>query len=333
MQRIGVMTSGGDAPGMNAAVRAVTRQALNLEMEVMGISRGYSGLIKGEITELTDKDVSGRINRGGTFLFTARSEKFKTAVGQEEAISQLKRFGIEGLVVIGGDGSLQGARELEKGGVPTVGVPASIDNDLPGTDYSIGFDTAVNTVVEAVDKIRDTATSHERVFVVETMGRNNGLLTLESGLAVGAEAILIPEIDFDIKEVCQIVKQGYESGKSHNLILVAEGIQDCCLDQSDKKDEHYSAAFQIGDMISQNTGYEVRIIVLGHVQRGGAPSAIDRVTASRMGAEAVKVLISGESGVMIGISRDELIAVDYDVILEKEKKIDTSLYELAKILG
>ncbi len=333
MQRIGVMTSGGDAPGMNAAVRAVTRQALNLEMEVMGISRGYSGLIKGEITELTDKDVSGRINRGGTFLFTARSEKFKTAVGQEEAISQLKRFGIEGLVVIGGDGSLQGARELEKGGVPTVGVPASIDNDLPGTDYSIGFDTAVNTVVEAVDKIRDTATSHERVFVVETMGRNNGLLTLESGLAVGAEAILIPEIDFDIKEVCQIVKQGYESGKSHNLILVAEGIQDCCLDQPDKKDEHYSAAFQIGDMISQNTGYEVRIIVLGHVQRGGAPSAIDRVTASRMGAEAVKVLISGESGVMIGISRDELIAVDYDVILEKEKKIDTSLYELAKILG
>lgn len=333
MQRIGVMTSGGDAPGMNAAVRAVTRQALNLEMEVMGISRGYSGLIKGEITELTDKDVSGRINRGGTFLFTARSEKFKTAVGQEEAISQLKRFGIEGLVVIGGDGSLQGARELEKSGVPTVGVPASIDNDLPGTDYSIGFDTAVNTVVEAVDKIRDTATSHERVFVVETMGRNNGLLTLESGLAVGAEAILIPEIDFDIKEVCQIVKQGYESGKSHNLILVAEGIQDCCLDQPDKKDEHYSAAFQIGDMISQNTGYEVRIIVLGHVQRGGAPSAIDRVTASRMGAEAVKVLISGESGVMIGISRDELIAVDYDVILEKEKKIDTSLYELAKILG
>ncbi len=333
MQRIGVLTSGGDAPGMNAAVRAVTRQALNLDLEVMGISRGYSGFIKGEISELKDKDVSGKINRGGTFLFTARSEKFKNAEGQEEAIFQLKNYGIEALVIIGGDGSLQGAMALERQGIPTVGVPASIDNDLSGTDYSIGFDTAVNTVVEAVDKIRDTATSHERVFVIETMGRNNGLLTLESGLAVGAEAILIPEIEFDIEEVCGIVRKGYESGKSHNLIMVAEGIKDCCLDQSKKQEKHYSAAFQIGEIITENTGFEVRIIVLGHVQRGGSPSALDRVTASKLGSKAVEVIKSGGRGVMVGINQDKIVTVDYDVILEQEKQIDESLYNLAKILG
>ncbi len=329
MNRIGVLTSGGDAPGMNAAVRSVTRRSLQAGLEVRGIKRGFAGLVNGEIFPLGDSDVSGKINRGGTFLLTARSEKFRTEEGQQEALAQIEKHDIDAVVVIGGDGSMQGAKALQEHGVKTIGIPGSIDNDLPCTDYSIGFDTAANTIIEAVDKIRDTATSHERVFVVETMGRDNGLLTLEAGVAAGAEAILIPEIEFDLEEVCAHVREGYEQGKLHNLILIAEGIEV----ESEGIHTEERAAFKIGKEIEKYTGHEVREIVLGHVQRGGAPSAKDRIWASKMGARAVEVLLEGISGQMVSKQGKKLDLTPFNKIMEGTISLDEDLYELAYIIG
>ncbi len=332
MKKIGVLTSGGDAPGMNAAVRAVTRYGLSKGYEMMGIRRGYAGLVRDDIFSLDDGDVSGKINRGGTFLLTARSERFRTGAGQEEALKNLDSSGIDALVIIGGDGSLRGAEALEEQGIQTIGIPATIDNDIPCTDYAIGFDTAVNTVIDAVDKIRDTATSHERVFVVETMGRDNGLLTLAAGVAAGAESILIPEIQFDLNEVCERVAEGYRQGKLHNLILVAEGVQlDGSPNFNDERENR--VAFIIGDRIEEYTGHEVREIVLGHVQRGGPPSARDRIWASQMGAKAIEALIEDQSGCMVARRGEKLRLIPYNEVWQGKVEVEKSLYRLAHIIG
>ncbi|MED4981039.1 6-phosphofructokinase, partial [Geobacillus stearothermophilus] len=260
MKRIGVLTSGGDSPGMNAAIRSVVRKAIYHGVEVYGVYHGYAGLIAGNIKKLEVGDVGDIIHRGGTILYTARCPEFKTEEGQKKGIEQLKKHGIEGLVVIGGDGSYQGAKKLTEHGFPCVGVPGTIDNDIPGTDFTIGFDTALNTVIDAIDKIRDTATSHERTYVIEVMGRHAGDIALWSGLAGGAETILIPEADYDMNDVIARLKRGHERGKKHSIIIVAEGV---------------GSGVDFGRQIQEATGFETRVTVLGHVQRGGSPTAFD----------------------------------------------------------
>jgi 6-phosphofructokinase 1 len=318
MKRIGVLTSGGDSPGMNAAVRAVVRQAIYQNMEVYGVYQGYNGLITGNIKKLELGSVGDIIHRGGTMLYTARCEEFKTREGQQKGIEQLKKHGIEGLVVIGGDGSYRGAKALTELGYPCVGVPGTIDNDIPGTEYTIGFDTALNTVIDAIDKIRDTATSHERTFIVEVMGRNAGDLALWAGLAGGAETILIPEDKHDMDDIARRLKKGQERGKKHSIIIVAEGVM---------------GGNEFAAKLSEATNLETRVSVLGHIQRGGTPTASDRVLASRLGSHAVNLLGAGKGGRAVGIEKNEL--VDYDIIeaLAKEHVLDLSMYKLSKELS
>ncbi|MGB9839022.1 6-phosphofructokinase [Thermovenabulum sp.] len=318
MKRIGVLTSGGDAPGMNAAIRAVVRHSIFNGVEVYGIKKGYQGLINADFVKMDLGSVGDIIHRGGTILRTARSEEFKTEEGIAKAIKNLNDYGIEGLVVIGGDGSFRGAYELSKRGIAAIGVPGTIDNDIPYTEYTIGFDTAVNTVVEAVNKIRDTATSHERTFIVEVMGRESGNIALYAGVASGAENILVPEIPYDINEVCKKIMNGYKRGKLHSIIILAEGA---------------GHSFDVGKKIHEITGLETRIIVLGHVQRGGTPTAFDRIMASRMGAKAVELLIKGETAKMVGYSKGEIVITDLEKIKEKKKTFNMELYELANILS
>lgn len=318
ISKIGVLTSGGDAPGMNAAVRAIVRKGVYEGLDVWGISHGFAGLLRGELRRLHRSSVADIIHRGGTILHTARCEEFKTPEGLDEAVASLEREGIQGLIVVGGDGSFRGARELHRLGFRVVGVPATIDNDISHTDYSIGFDTAVNTVVEAINRVRDTATAHERTFVVETMGRESGFIALTAGLAGGAESVLIPEVPFDIDEVCHRILRGYQRGKLHSIIVVAEGAK---------------SGFEVAKEIQEKTGFETRVIVLGHVQRGGPPTAFDRMLATRMGAKAVELLTSGQSGQMVAIRGNELMGVDLDVVLEKPKELDLSVFELAGILA
>ncbi|MCG0274804.1 MAG: 6-phosphofructokinase [Thermosediminibacteraceae bacterium] len=318
MKRIAVLTSGGDAPGMNAAIRAVVRSAIYNGMEVYGIRRGYAGLLSADFVEMDLRTVGDIIHRGGTILRTARSEEFKTPEGMEKALENLKTLGIEGLVVIGGDGSFRGAIELSKRGVATIGIPATIDNDIPFTDYSIGFDTAINTVVEAVNKIRDTATSHERTFIIEVMGRESGHIALYSGLACGAETILVPEIPYTIEDVCEKVVTGLKRGKLHTIIILAEGAGN---------------AFDVGKKIKDITGFETRVTVLGHLQRGGTPTAFDRILASQMGGKAVELLKSGLSNKMVGWVRGELVVTDLEKILTTQKTFNKELFELANILS
>lgn len=287
MRRIGVMTSGGDAPGMNAAVRAVVRTALANDTEVAGIERAYQGLMQGQIRPMDARSVSGIINQGGTILRTARSEEFKAPAGMQKAIQVLEREAIDGLVVIGGDGSYRGALALHQAcGIAIAGVPASIDNDIPFTEYSIGFDTAVNTALEAIDKIRDTAASHDRIFVVEVMGRHNGFIAAEVALGAGAEGVLIPEQRQDMVTLCRKIQAGQARGKLSNIIIVAEGA---------------ARGADIAATITQITGVETRLSVLGHIQRGGAPSAHDRSIATRFGCRAVELLVEGQSGFAVGI--------------------------------
>ena len=306
MKRIAVLTSGGDAPGMNAAVRAIVRKGIYEGFEVYGINYGYAGLVAGDIRKLNPSDVSDLIGRGGTFLYSARYPEFANREGQEKGIEQLKKFGIEGLVVIGGDGSYQGAVALTKLGFPTVGVPGTIDNDIPGTEYTIGFDTAINTVLEALDRLRDTATSHVRTFIVEVMGRRAGDIALWTGVASGAEQILIPEQDFDLAEVAKEIKQGRLNGKKHTLILA-------------KKLREYDSDFH------------TRVTVLGHVQRGGAPSARDRVLASRMGAKAIDLLKEDIGGVCVGVKAEQIIYSDIVETLANGKHLpNLELYQLNK---
>ncbi|WP_242145530.1 MULTISPECIES: 6-phosphofructokinase [unclassified Bacillus cereus group] len=318
MKRIGVLTSGGDSPGMNAAIRAVVRKAIYHDIEVYGIYHGYAGLISGHIEKLELGSVGDIIHRGGTKLYTARCPEFKDPAVREKGIEQLKKLGIEGLVVIGGDGSYQGAKKLTEQGFPCVGVPGTIDNDIPGTDFTIGFDTALNTVIDAIDKIRDTATSHERTYVIEVMGRHAGDIALWAGLADGAETILIPEVEYDMDDVIARLKRGSERGKKHSIIVVAEGV---------------GSAIDIGKKIEEATNFDTRVTVLGHVQRGGSPSAQDRVLASRLGARAVELLMEGKGGRCVGIQNNKL--VDHDIIeaLAQTHVIDTDMYELSKELS
>ncbi|WP_132945952.1 6-phosphofructokinase [Tumebacillus sp. BK434] len=318
MRKIGVLTSGGDAPGMNAAIRAVVRKAIYHGLQVAGIKRGYQGLIQGEIINMDLGSVGDIIHRGGTMLFTARSEEFKTEEGRNKAFQQIQDHGIDGLIVIGGDGSFRGAKLLSDMGVPTIGIPGTIDNDIPCTEFTIGFDTAINTVIQLVDKIRDTATSHERTYVIEVMGRGAGDIALVAGVSVGAETILIPEEKHDIIKVVEKLKRGAARGKKHSIILVSEGA---------------GKGFAIGEVIRELTGWETRVTVLGHIQRGGSPTAFDRMLASKMGAHAVDLLLSGEKAKMIGTVGGQLKATDITEALNTPRLPDLSLYDLADVLS
>lgn len=318
MKRIGVLTSGGDSPGMNAAIRAVVRKGIYHDLEVYGIYHGYAGLISGHIEKLELGSVGDIIHRGGTKLYTARCPEFKTLEGQMQGIAQLKKFGIEALVVIGGDGSYQGAKKLTEHGFPCIGVPGTIDNDIPGTDFTIGFDTALNTVIDAIDKIRDTATSHERTYVIEVMGRHAGDIALWTGLADGAETILIPEAEYDMEEIMARLKRGTERGKKHSIIVVAEGV---------------GSAIDIGKKIQDATQFDTRVTVLGHVQRGGSPSAFDRVLASRLGARAVELLLEGKGGRCVGIQDNKIVDVDIIEALSHKHEIDLDMYQLSTELS
>lgn len=303
---------------MNAAVRAVVRKAIYHNVEVFGIYHGYAGLIAGHIEKLELGSVGDIIHRGGTKLYTARCPEFKTVEGREKGIEQLKKYGIEGLVVIGGDGSYMGAKKLTEMGFPCVGVPGTIDNDIPGTDLTIGFDTALNTVIDAIDKIRDTATSHERTYVIEVMGRHAGDIALWSGLAGGAETILIPEADHDMDDVVARLKRGHDRGKKHSIIIVAEGV---------------GSGVEFGKKIEEATKFETRVSVLGHIQRGGSPTAADRVLASRLGAYAVELLLEEKGGRCVGIQSNQLVDHDIIEILEQKHTVDPKLYQLSQELS
>ncbi|MEB3100257.1 6-phosphofructokinase [Ferviditalea candida] len=318
IQSIAVLTSGGDSQGMNAAVRAVVRSALYYGMKVYGVQRGYQGLINGDFREMDLRSVGDIIQRGGTILQTARCKEFMTEEGQRLAAEQLRRRGIEGLVVIGGDGSYRGAQKLSELGIRTMGLPGTIDNDIPFTDFTIGFDTAVSIVVDAINKLRDTMTSHERSSVVEVMGRHCGDIALHAGLASGAEAILIPEVEFDVKEIAERMSGNFNCGKRHSIIVVAEGVG---------KGE--DVARQINELID----IEPRVTVLGHIQRGGTPTHNDRILASRLGDFAVRKLMEGESGKACGVVQGELIATDIDLVVSSKKPFNMELYELAMRLS
>ncbi|HHU76817.1 MAG TPA: 6-phosphofructokinase [Firmicutes bacterium] len=318
MKKIAVVTSGGDAPGMNAAIRAIVRKSIYHGLDVYGIKRGYLGMINQEIECLRLGSVADIIHRGGTILRTARSPEFLTMEGREKAFAFLKGERIDGLVIIGGDGSFRGAKVLEDAGFSTIGVPGTIDNDIPFTDYSIGFDTAVNTVADAINKVRDTATSHERIYVIEVMGRSSGYIALQAGLAGGAETIIVPEAPFDLTEVCNRLMRGVKRGKLHSVILVAEGA---------------ASAFSVAEEIQKCVQMEVRVTILGHLQRGGTPTAFDRVLASRLGAKAVDLLLEGKKGCTVGFWKGEIIATPYDEIFSHTKEFSWDDYKTASILA
>lgn len=318
MKKIAVLTSGGDAPGMNAAIRAVVRKARFHGVEVVGVYHGYEGLFHGRFEPLDLGAVGGIIQRGGTILYSARFPEFTKGTNQETAIEKLRAEGIEGLVVIGGDGSYRGAMQLTEKGFPCVGIPGTIDNDVPGTEYTIGFDTAVNTVIESIDKIRDTATSHENTFIVEVMGRDAGDIALWAGLAAGAESVLIPEETYDIDEIVERLERGVARGKRHSIIIVAEGVM---------------PGQELAKMLETKTGIDIRVSVLGHMQRGGSPSARDRVLAGRLGAKAVEVLLAGTGGRAVGIRNHEVVDYDLKDAYENNHKADLSLYTLSKELS
>ena len=318
MKTIGVLTSGGDAPGMNAAVRAVVRTACENGMKVFGINRGYAGLIEDDVRELNIRSVSDIIHRGGTMLHSARCKEFKEESGMKKAIATCRKYGIEGIVVIGGDGSFRGARDLSLRGIPCIGIPGTIDNDIPSTEYTIGFDTAMNTVVEMVDKLRDTACSHERCSVVEVMGHGAGDIALQSGLAVGATAIIVPEIGFDLQNVIDKILETKKNGRNHFIIVVSEGLCD---------------ATQLARQLQESTGIETRATILGHIQRGGNPTLRDRVVASKMGYAAVELLNKGVGNRVIGLKDNKI--VDYDIFeaLNMVKAFDQETYRLANTIS
>jgi len=319
MKKIGVVTAGGDAPGMNATIRAIVRSAIYNRLEVIGIERGYAGLLEGRFRVLDSRSVSGIINLGGTILRTVRCEEIKTDEGVERASENLKRINIDGLIAIGGDGTFRGASRLYRtSGIAMIGVPATIDNDVTGTDTTIGFDTAVNTALNAIDKIRDTATSHERIFIVEVMGRRRGFLALEVGLAGGAEVILIPEIKVDLDKLCERIRRDRKEGKVSEIIVMAEGAGD---------------SRQITNYVAEKTGAEVRLAILGHIQRGGTPTAISRTLAAEFGYKAVELLITGETKRMVGVRGNEITSVDLDYSWMVEKEIDLKRCKLAEIVS
>jgi len=318
VKKIGVLTSGGDAPGMNAAIRAVARTAIYKGIKVCAIKRGYQGLIEGDIEEMNLSYVGDIIHRGGTILRTARSQDFMTDKGFNKALEVLKIFGIEGLIVIGGDGSFKGAQKLNQHGVATIGIPGTIDNDFAFTDYTIGFDTAVNTVVNAISNLRDTSSSHGRANIVEVMGRHCGDIALFAGLAGGAESVIIPEIDFSIDDVCRKLIQGRNRGKLHSIIILAEGV---------------GKPYELAKKINEKTDIETRVTIIGHLQRGGTPTAFDRILASRLGSKAVELLLEGKKGRVVGIKNNSLIDLNIDEALGQEKVINKDLYDLTRILS
>ena len=319
IRTIGVLTSGGDAPGMNAAIRSVVRTALGKGLRVRGIRRGYQGLMEEEIIDLSARDVSDTIQRGGTILQTARCKEMRTEEGQQKAAAICKKYGIEGLVVIGGDGSFAGAQKLAKLGINTIGIPGTIDLDIDCTEYTIGFDTAVNTAMEAIDKVRDTSTSHQRCSIVEVMGRDAGYLALWCGIANGAEEILLPEEhNYDESEIIKRIIDNRDRGKKHYIIINAEGVGD---------------SINMAKRIEEATGMETRATILGHMQRGGSPTAKDRVYASIMGAKAVELLSLIKTNRVVGYKHGEYIDVDIDEALNMEKKLPEYQLEVAKKLA
>ncbi|OXM84141.1 6-phosphofructokinase [Paenibacillus rigui] len=318
VKKIAVLTSGGDSQGMNAAVRAVVRSGLFHGLEVYAVQRGYAGLINDDIRQMDLRSVGDIIQRGGTILQTARCKEFMTPEGQQLGADNLRKRGIDGLVVIGGDGSYQGANKLSKLGIKTMGLPGTIDNDIPFTDLTIGFDTAVSIVVDAINKLRDTMSSHERSSVVEVMGRHCGDIALYAGLASGAETILVPEVPYDLDEVAQRMAGNFEQGKRHSIVLVAEGV---------------GKGEDIANEITKRNGIEPRVTVLGHIQRGGAPTHNDRILASNLGDFAVRKLIEGDSGKACGIIKGELTVTDIDTVVHSKKEFNLELYELAKRLS
>ena len=321
IKHIGVLTSGGDAPGMNAAVRAVVRTALYRNLKVTGILQGYTGLINSTFEELTAKSVGNILQRGGTILKTGRSKEFLRPEFRAKAAESLKNRGIDALVCIGGDGTFKGANALrEEHQIPVIGVPGTIDNDIYGTDYSIGFDTALNTALEAIDKIRDTAFSHDRLFIVEVMGRDSGFIALNVGLACGAEEIFIPESPLNIDNVIDHINKSVQRGKLSSILVTAEG-------------QKPGRAYDLAEAIRKKSGYESKVCILGHLQRGGTPTAQDRILASRLGASAVEGLLVGKSGVMIGVQNDQIITIPLAEVVTKQKPIRLELMQLTQILS
>lgn len=319
-RKIAVMTSGGDSPGMNPCIRAVVRTALSHGISVVGVENGYDGLIHGALIPLGARDVGGILQRGGTILRTARSDEFREPRGQREAIRQMNNAEIDGLVVIGGDGSLNGAQALAVQGVPVVGIPGSIDNDIFGTDMAIGVDTCLNTIVDSIDKIRDTASSHSRAFLVETMGRHSGYLATLAGIVTGAEMVLVPEVPTPVEEVARAVEDAYRRGKTHAIIVVAEGFE--------------PNTSELGKQIdAMDIGFTTRVTILGHIQRGGKPSSFDRLLASRMGLKAVEFLLAGQTGVMTGLNGRDIEPVPFSLVISKQRALPTEYFNLAKTLA
>ncbi|HIT04478.1 MAG TPA: 6-phosphofructokinase [Candidatus Caccocola faecipullorum] len=318
LRRVGVLTSGGDSPGMNASIRAVTRTALYHGLEVIGIRRGYEGLLDGDFVPMTRSTVGGILMHGGTILRTARCPEFMRPEGVNAGVSKLKENDIDALVVIGGDGSFHGALELHKRGVQVVGVPGTIDNDMAGTDCTIGFDTACNTALECISKLRDTASSHDRMFIVEVMGRHAGFLALETAVACGAEFVLVPEIPADIEAIIKKIHYAKEHGKTHSIIVLAEGVM---------------PAHELADKLKGRCDYDPRIVVLGHIQRGGAPSSFDAVLASRLGYAAVECLLEGQSGVMVGRVKGEILASPLQRAWEERRPLDGDMLRIMDTLS
>lgn len=322
IKTIGLLTSGGDAPGMNAAIRAVTRAAIYNDLRVKAIYRGFKGLITGEIVEFKTQNVSNIIQQGGTILKTARCEEFKTVEGRRQAYETLVKEEIDALVVIGGDGTLTGARIFaSEFDYPIVGLPGTIDNDIYGTDSTIGYDTALNTILDAVDKIRDTASSHERLFFIEVMGRDAGFLALNGAIASGAEAAIIPEIATEVDQLEEVIKKGFRKSKNSSIVLVAES-------------EKTGGAMHYADRVKKEyPEYDVRVVILGHVQRGGSPSAYDRILASRLGEAAIEALIDGQRNILLGIDNDKVVAIPFSKAIKNDKPIDPELLKVLKILS
>ena len=319
VKRIGVLTSGGDAPGMNAAIRSVVRSAIKMGIEVVGIRRGWAGLINGDIMPMDSASVSHIINRGGTMLYTARSDEFRTEAGVQKAANTCKLLGLDGIVAIGGDGTFRGAQALSKHGISVVGIPGTIDNDIVCTDYTIGFDTAANTAVECIDRLRDTMQSHERCSVVEVMGRHAGYLALYVGMSVGATAVLVPEEEYDFKRnVAEKIRRARLGGKTNFQIVVAEGA---------------ASAFDVGKQITEELGLDPRVTILGHIQRGGCPTAKDRVMATRMGYEAVQVLSAGKTNRVICSNDDKIFDLDIEEGLAMHKTLNPEEYEVMEAMS
>lgn len=318
MKRIAILTSGGDCSGMNAAIRAATRTAISRGIEMIGYRKGYAGLLKNDFIHLDSMAVAGILQRGGTFLQSARSQEFRTPEGRKKALENLLKENVDGLIVIGGEGSLNGALALDQMGFPVVGIPASIDNDIPFTDMSMGVDTALNNIIYAVDCIKDTASSHDRAFIVEVMGRGSGYLASTSAIATGAEFAIVPEVEFDLSEMCMQLRKRFEEGRSNAIIIMAEGA---------------GHAQDIASGIKDAIGFEVRVTVLGHYQRGGSPTVFDRLLGSRFGKKSVEILCSGTKGVMLGLSCHSIVTTLLETVVKSEKRPQDETLKMAEVLG